>query len=948
MITVRADENRLLAEPQQATERVLLRNFPGARWVPARRSYSLPRQKGTYLLLDELFGPEGWQAPGSLSEEAMGARAARREQPTADAELEMLEQEFSVQCSFADRELVKLVPGYRWMPQEKRWRLPRAVYTLRILEEGFGDRLRLREGGDVERWRQDEEARIEEERRRAEAEDAAAARSAETVESAGETAGARVTEPAWGGAAGAEAQDGRRTGASRPEAETAAAGVPATSGGFPAGLEGLFERMDRLTGVLERLVGLLEAGELRVPGVTASRPVTGAAAEAERDGEPEQPAGTPATFDWKTELGRLRSQHDEAARQALEARLQQSAEEEQAALRMLLGFWYFLNEQWSEALTWLRRALAGDTGADVDFRAETERHLKAVAWREFACALGLKGHQFADAYGALWRELQIRGDGIEKSRWEAGREAIAGLAEDAEIARREPNLHGLVRLAQFLGTVRRGQRVDEQRLSEFVQDASVAVDTRVLGLVLLATVLYEAEDVAGWGLSWPKKTTVAGDFSWVAPAAVELLKEAEKRHPEVVPVGAVAALAIIARGPRGWASRDLRRQLLRFIGSEERLRGYAEFLAAYRLAAEGDGRGLARDFKGYFEYLKRVRLDDSWEHLSEVLAQDSGHVTDTIIDEVLPEALEAWGIGNVQNLLEAAEFAAATQRGDNTLNRIADGVEDERIAGAEAMDGEQRLMLFRLALKAAKDKTHDRDADQAFLRLVRELLRQGRDGEIPNLCEEFSTPDTFPSLRERALLAGLEWALERGQSAEGLVERAVEGFRKDSSRVEDFRLIAASFPMLWEAGGEGLKKLLGEPATRPVDSERLRGKSVLIVGGHPSLQAKAQPELEALGLEVDWLDPDSAKQGGRAVDRASGSVDLVVVNTGYIGHAASQRVTRAADGAGNRWVARAFAGPRLLIDTIRACLLGEPTRDARGPTLGRPPRPGPGGRTARR
>jgi hypothetical protein len=554
--------------------------------------------------------------------------------------------------------------------------------------------------------------------------------------------------------------------------------------------------------------------------------------------------------------------------------------------------------------------------AGADLTAEAERGLKAAAWQEFAAALELKGDRFADAYAALWQEVNNRGSGIGEDRWEAGREAIAGLAEDPEIARREASLHGLVRLAQFLGAARRGQQVDEQRLSDFVRDGSVAADTRVLGLVLLASVLYEGEAVADWANAWPKKTTVAGDFSWAAQLAIDLLKAAGERHPEVVPVGAVSTLAIVARGPREWASRDQRRQLLRLIGSEERLRGYAEFLAAYRLAAEGDGKGLTKDFKGYFEYLKQVRLDDSWEHLSEVLAQDGGYVTDAVIDDVLPEALKAWGIGNVQNLLEAAEFASTTQRGDNTLNRIADGVEDGTIAGAEALDGEQRLKLFRLALEAARRKTHDQDAEQAFVRLVRELLRQGKDDEVPNVFA--SCLDAFPALKERALLASLEWALERGEPFDYIAERIPREFRKDSKLLGDLRALAVVFPEI----RPHVEKLV-EFAAAGSDGQKvdLTGKSVLVVGGHPSLQAKATALLEEAGLRVEWLDADAAKQGGRAVDRAGGSIDLVVIVTSYISHAASGRVIEAAKRANNLYLQRAFAGPKMLAAVVGATLV---------------------------
>jgi hypothetical protein len=276
--------------------------------------------------------------------------------------------------------------------------------------------------------------------------------------------------------------------------------------------------------------------------------------------------------------------------------------------------------------------------------------------------------------------------------------------------------------------------------------------------------------------------------------------------------------------------------------------------------------------------------------------------------------------------MEAAQFAVTTQRGDNTLNRIADGVEDGSIPGAEALDGEQRLKLFKMALEAAKKKTHDQDADRAFIRLVRELIRQGRESEIPNLCAECR--EAFPALKERALLGALEWALESGQPYEEPLKDLHAGFRPQSPRLEDLKALVAAFPELEKAGGERLAKLIGARSTKEEAAVDLSGKTVLVVGGHPSLMAKAKPELTGLGLDVEWLDAEAAKQGGRAVDRASGSVDLVVVNVAYIGHAGSERVIEAAKGAENRYLARAFTGPRMLVSAVRRALEAADEGDA--------------------
>ena len=910
MLEIRAEENRLLAAPSLASERVMLRYFPGARWVPARGAFSLPRQTGVYRLLDELFGPENWRAPSDLGEEVQEARKPAGA-PTADAVLEDAESEFSVHCAFADKELVKRVPGYRWVPPERRWRLPRVPLTVRVLQQVFGERLVIADGERVLAWCAEEEQRIDAERQAAEREDAAAAEGAP-----GAVGQAAVPAPEAGGEPAGPAMVFAR------EASAAA----------PIDGAGLLERLDRLTAALERLVEALGSGR-----ATAGAGTFGGGEETVGNAEPEAESVPPGgAFDWRAELERLRGEHDEAARLALAGRLENAEADERATLMALLGVWHFYNQQHDEALRMLRRAFAAerDGRMDPDLEAEAGRVFQKCGWRVLNRALGQDGERFAEAYAALLSEVQRAGSVVPEARFREGLGAVTELVEDTQAARREPNLHGLARLAQFVGKQRSGDHVGEERLGEFVRDGQVAADIRALGLVLLANVLYRAGDMSEWQMQWPVDPRIAGDFAWAAETALELIPEAARTHQEVASAAAVAALAIIARGPREWATRDQRRRLLRQIETDNQLRGYAEFLAAFRLAADGDGRGLEKEFKGYFDYLAQVPLDDSWEHLSEVLANDSGHVTDKVIDEVLPCALEARGIRDLGALSEAVEFAAATQRGDNTLNRIADGIEEGTIPGADALDGEQRLKIFRKALEVAEKKKHDKDADQAFQRLVREYLRQGREGEIPNLCE--TCFDSFPYLRERAVLAALEWAVEREEPFEELLERAIAVFRqrKSSPLLDDFRALSIYLPPIREAGGEKLHELLGTPVAKEAAAGALKGKSVLVVGGHPSLQAKAVPRLEELGLKVDWLDADAAKQGDRAVDRARGSVDLVVVNTGYISHAASGRVTKAADSADNRVVARAFAGPQVLVAVVQAALLAEREKSTKAP---RPP-----------
>ena len=890
MIDVEVEENRLLARASTASDWVHLRHFPGARWVQARGRFSLPRQMATYLLLRDLFGAEGWRPPASLADEVRVALETERAEPVGEAELTDLGDEFAVRSSFADRELVKLVPGYRWMAQEKRWRLPRVPQTVRILERGFGERLRVVEEERVRRWLEEAEERIAGELARAQDEDAAPK---------------RVVADGLGGGRGERGEGGQR---GMGQADGADGGVRVDE----VGLVGLFERLERLTMALERLVAVLENG----------RPA-GGGAEGSRAGLPPAEDGgdgagaTETGMDWREEMERIRATPDVAVRQALEGKLSSVEGGDAATVRFMLGFWYLANEEWLDAVRSFRRGFALEVALEEDLEAEANRGYQRAAVSYLLGPLGREAEDLATATKFLARELLNAGTAISAEAMEELRTAADDLAADPELAKRAQELHALARLVQFLAAARRGARVDEQRLGEFIQDRNLPARIRALGLVLLANVLKQADDVSGWQMQWPRDVSLAGDFSWVAEVALELLAKGADELA-IGPVVALAALAIVAGGPREWATLDQRKQLLRFVEAANPLRGYAEFLAAFQLAASGYGKGLEREFKGYFEFLKQWPLDDSWPHLSEALLNDSGVITNRIVDEVLPVALEGRGVRDVAVLTAAAEFAVTTQRGDNTLNRIADGVEDGSIPGAEALDGEQRLQLFRWALDAARRKTHDDDADRAFVRLVRELLRQGRDAEIPSLCEEWL--DAFPALKERALLAALEWALESGEELGKLLDRLLASFRPQSRRLEDLRALVEAFPELEEAGGEKLKRLVGWRPHEAGESHDLAGKTVLVVGGHPSLMAKAMPQLEELGLRPEWLDADSAKQGGRAVDRAQGSVDLVVVNVAYIGHAASERVLEAAKSAGNRYLARAFTGPRMLVSTVKLAL----------------------------
>ncbi len=902
MLAVSADETRLIARAELQAEKELLGVFPGARWIPARGGFSLPRQYATFRLLDQQFGTDGWGCGSELTDEVQDARAATPGRPIDRATVEEVAgNELLVRCRFEDRELVKQVPGYRWVPQEKRWRLPLTVLTLKILREAFGELLDLGAVPELQVWEEREWADYERRRLAAEEQDR---RRRQVTHVPAEAAPARAEVPPVLAPPARAAEPL----ASPADAVAEATVAEAVAASLPPGLN---ERIDRLVTAIEELVGVLKAnGGAVAARVSEPAPGTPTAAPA---GEEEVPVGG-GGVDWRAELERLRSDHGPGARSRLEAQLAAADQADRTSWMALIGLCCQLADDPVAAFEWFRRAIGAASDLDGDLRAEVERGFGWAAWQQLQRALGMAdggGNRAAGAVRALMLDL-LGTERIEGDAWMKGREVIDRLATDEQVLRLERELHELARLAQFIGAYRAGRRPDLQRLGEFAQAHERMREAAVLALILLAVVLYEVEGLDELQMAWPREVPPGEDFRWAAAVA----RQSSELVAGLGEHAAYGALAVIATGPADWANQRERLELVRQIPVQNPRREHAEFLAAYALAAAGASKDLHERFKGYAACLKRTRLDDAWGHLEEVLANDHGPLIATIVDDVLPAMLTERGVRNPDTMLQALQFADGTPRGDRTLNAISDAIEDESIPGAEHLDGEQRLEIFRLALAVARKKGHDRDAEQAFVRVIRELTRLGREDEIPNLCEECF--DAFPLLKERSLLAALEFALEREEPFAEALERATGNFRKESRLLDDFRRLAAAFPEVREQGGEKLEKLLGTPPkVAPPD---VRGKSVLIVGGHPQLKAKSEPRLEALGLQVEWLDAEEAKQGDRAVASAGGKVDLVVINTQYIGHAASGRVREAAEKAKNPYVARAFAGPTMLVATVMETL----------------------------
>lgn len=145
MVRLRAEENRYLVEAR-GREAVLVGRIPGCRANAHAGALQLPRQPGVILALDELFGPDGWEHPADLAIEVAETRGRELGEAQQIATVGLSGNELAVECAFADKELVKLVPGYRWSAPQRRWFLPASPMALQVLERRFGNRLEVAPG----------------------------------------------------------------------------------------------------------------------------------------------------------------------------------------------------------------------------------------------------------------------------------------------------------------------------------------------------------------------------------------------------------------------------------------------------------------------------------------------------------------------------------------------------------------------------------------------------------------------------------------------------------------------------------------------------------------------------------------------------------------------------------------------------------------------------------
>ena len=856
MLSIRADEHRYLvsADPREAA---LLRTIPGVRQLAANGALQAPRQPGTILALDALFGDDGWSASSDLSTEV--AEARQREHPPAagEAMAELEGKEISITCQYGDKELVKLVPGYRWSAAQRRWFLPAQPMALRILARYFGAKLSVSEGVREYLALKEIDERTAIER--------ASQQPAPTppVPFAANREPASVLEQAL-------------------EAAEAAAERPSE------GQDALLERLDRLAGAVEELVALLAKGSL--PAVPPEpEPAT------------ELPPEPATESDWRQLLASIDRDPVEVREQGL--RMAQTATpENEPAYRAVVGLAMVRLGEHAEALSTLRRALerAGTLEDDLSREAAASYVTSVLALLRDECGPAGPLASEGDFRDRILDEL-VNDDGFDGERLGSpeARSRLDYLVNDPVLRRIAPALSDYVRMAHLLGVARGGQWMAATRITDILREQTLGDEGFALALVLLANALNGQTCVNDWDKAWPEVDVAETlqDLSWLVDEAERRLRS-PSLSPGMAEAAALSCLACIAGGPVEWASNAQRKALVQLISlRHSSRREYAEFLAAFQPAAAGYKSVLGL-FPGWARVLAQTRLARSASYLMDVAANDnggSGSLTWALAEDVYLQALRLWGIDDAQSeVIDLLDLLEGGKRPDNYLNEAGRLIEDRQSRWTNRVSREQRKTLYRRALEAALKEGHDRDTLEAFDRLVRELLDEGATGldEVLSMCVRLST--AMRAVREPALEVLLGLQLENGlpfeQTAEQLM--ALRGQSEDAGyAIAGLFHLFPQFKEWWESARPTEVELSDSPVSFP-------GKRVMLIGGHKWLEQRAKPVLEGeWQMKVTWLDPDQAERGDGGIEKAR-NADLVVINAACIGHSASGRIGEAAKSAG--------------------------------------------------
>jgi len=881
VVTLRPDENRYLIDAGPA-EQALLRRVPGGRWNNISRRWQFPRQRGVILALDLVFGAAGWLAEPALGPDIADARRGFPP-PQAGGGVAREGTQLRVHCTFADRDLVKAVPGYRWSAPDRCWFVPAAPVAFEILIAAFGEYLEV--SGDVvdyiELKRRDELDAVER------------ARAATLLDAPAATLAPAPVVPAVAPVAPDV----------MPADVEAVLTLPSRGSPWELGtgnrellddarvLDRLATAVERLVTVIERLDARLDAAPALVPAapVPAAPPV------------PDEVSPGGAAPDW-ADLLRLSEESASEAASAASRLLQSQGESATRELRAVAAICLARAGNADRAFGQLSAALgpsAEFASADLTGIARHELVQLALAFLNEACRPAVPVDGAVTLRGALLAEL-MNGDGFDRAAISSP--AAQGLLEQlmAGVPLRtiDTPLSDLVRVLHLVSLARARVPLLGTRIAGMLDDASLRADAVGLAVILRTNLAMEAESMDEWVHSWPRGEHFEPGLG---------LDEAARRalplmDRELAPRAALARLATIATLPPEEVSLRDRRELVNCIPRHDAMRRYAEFLAMFRLAAAGE-RAPWDEFPGYIEIVTGKELATTAEHIAEAYLAGSGpgSAARLLADRAVLACLrQPRGITDpAKHVLDLLPVLGEGSRPDNLLNELGQLLEDGEFRGADMFSREQRVAVYRAALDASIRQGHDRDARDAFHRLVRELQNDPGLGPLRELCADALI---FRPLRVPALALQAELLLEEGADATAVAERLEAAMRgRDEDDAEDARDQLLGLQYVYPAFNALMKARFAEKNEDPglEAPPSFPGRRIVIAGGREYLRKRGDPVLQHWGLKVAWLDPAAAKHGAQAKDLAAGTADLVLINTACIGHAASGRIIEAARAAGN-------------------------------------------------
>ncbi len=887
MVTLRADEHRyLVTVAPGGREDAIVRRIPGCRPVTAQQALAIQRQPGSILALDRLFGQDGWQHAADLSIEVSEARQRQHPPAQSPATAALAGNELSVECAFGDKELVKLVPGYRWSAPSRRWFLPASPMALDLLTERFGPLLEVEADAVtfVELKRGDEETML---------------------------ARASVTPIA------------------SPEPEPAAAATQPTVGLEPAAdapPDALLARLDRLAGAVEELVEVLRGSGVAVAAPARAEVLTDMT-QAEEVAAAPGPAPVGEWHEWLAQ-----AEDDPAAAVGrISPQLQLASEDALPVLR---------------AVTGIASELAGDFQGALGFLRKSEEHSGAPLPGELqvrargaykSAVLGLItttcGPQRPIASIEALEELMLaelaHDSGFDDTAL-ASRECfdlLGFLMDDGHLRAIEPVLSDYCRVMHLLALARGGRWMAAERVVEMLHNRDLSADGFAFGLIALANTVFEQPCMEEWLMRWPPEASEIGqdDLRWMVGSGLPRLREVPRT---IAADAAVALLGLISAAPVEVAQMDERRELVRFIQPGAAARRYAEFLAGFQLAAAGHKK-VTQDFPGYLQILAQQPLATSAGHLLTVFVSDSGGAGSTtrrIAEEVFLQSIYARGVSDPGvEVIEFLDMLAESPKGDHLMNELGTAIKEDDFAGAGIFTHEQRRISLERAFAAAQKAGRDVDSVRAFDRLVREYMKHGETEAARTLC--LGVPSGFRPLQLPVAQALLTLQLEGGEEFEATADAMLRLSTPDDPKDEathELKGLALAYPAL-----RAYLDMKDAPFEAPADPQ-LAGKKLVVVGGHEWLRKLALPKFESWGVKTTWLDPDSAKNGAKALDLASGAADVIIVNTACISHAASGRVTAQAEKSDLKYAFQPSRGVGALLSIARESLL-----DSEPPIAGR-------------